>query len=128
MFSSNYNSGRWTKSRNPAILSVIQHRQNALYSTLLLTPKTKQYPNLNYVCNVCFPSSVLHAPSVISVYSATAYINAHSGPYDNYMTYELPVIMAEIATGPLDLVRALHALYAFRTILLINVMVGEISR
>jgi hypothetical protein len=28
LFSSIYNSGRWTKSRNPVTLSVIHHRQN----------------------------------------------------------------------------------------------------
>jgi hypothetical protein len=33
VFSSFYNTGRWTKSENPAILSVIHHRQNSLEST-----------------------------------------------------------------------------------------------
>jgi hypothetical protein len=31
-----YNTGRWTKSKNPVILSVMHHRQNPLESTRFL--------------------------------------------------------------------------------------------
>jgi hypothetical protein len=94
--------------------------------------KRIKYPNLSDVFNICCPPSSFNIPKGFSLHSATVYNNAHIGAYDNYMTYELPVLVAEIATGQLDLVRVMHALHIFRSYdsatLLLHVMVGEISR
>jgi hypothetical protein len=59
--------------------------------------------NLNYVSDNCFPASAINIPNGFSINNTTVYINAHIRAYDNYMTYELPVLVAEIAIGQLDL-------------------------
>jgi hypothetical protein len=119
----------WSNGR----VSIFQNRITEKENTLFFVPsKRTKCLNLNDVSNNYCPASALHIPKGASVNSTTVYINAHIRAYDNYMTYELPVLVAEIAIGQLHLVRVMHALHIFRShdsaTLLLNVMVGEISR